>query len=64
MNSPTVSKDGSFNVQTNDIFNLTDIPDIIALSEILSKTSTLPVVEEYYNSDNYDSASDSMMAPT
>ena len=40
----------------------TDIPDIMALSEILSKTPTLPVVEEYYNIENYGSASDSMMA--
>lgn len=29
-------------------------PDIIALSEILPKNSTLPIVEEYYNIDNYD----------
>ena len=34
----------------------TDDLDIIALSEILPKTSTLPVVEEYmyYNIENYD----------
>ena len=32
----------------------TENPDIIALSEILPKNSILPIVEEYYNIDNYD----------
>ena len=32
----------------------TDNPDIVGLSEILPKNSTLPVVEEYYNIENDD----------
>ena len=77
VNIPSGHKASSFNVQTNDIFNLnvfytncdcltmakkeelyslieTKNPDIIALSEILPKNSILPIVEEYYNIDNYD----------